>query len=394
MTPKKPHVLFLFSDTGGGHRSSAESIIEALRLEFGDAVSTEMVDFFKGGAPLPFNKMPDWYPDMVKAPHLWGLSFKISDGRLRARAITASMWPYIGRATRALVKRHPADMIVSVHPLATTAFLKALGDEGQRPHFITVVTDMVTSHALWFDTRADLSLVPTEMARQRALDYDMPAAKLRVVGQPIPERCTVPSGTKAELREKLGWPQGQFVVLAVGGGDGMGPLGETARAVADSGLYVGLVIVAGRNEKLKAELESKGWPIPTYIYGFTKDLPDFMRAADVLVTKAGPGTIAESLAAHLPLILYARLPGQEDGNVTYVEETGTGVWAPTPQDVVRTLARWMTHPPSRQKVVENCKQAARPEASRTIARILGAKLGLIPEDKSHLMAQAAATKKR
>ncbi len=380
MTNKKPHILFLFSDTGGGHRSSTESIIEALFLEFGDAVTTEMVDFIKGYAPLPFNKMPDWYPDMVKAPYLWGLSFKISDGRMRARAITASIWPYIGKAAKELVKRHPADMIVAVHALATTSFLKALGEEDEQPLFITVVTDMVTSHALWFDTRADLSLVPTEMARQRALDYDMPPEKLRVVGQPIPERCAVPSGTKAEIRERLGWPQDQFIVLAVGGGDGMGPLGETAHAIADSGLYVGLVIVAGRNEKLKEELLERDWPIPTFIYGFTKDLPDFMRAADVLVTKAGPGTIAESLAAHLPIILFARLPGQEDGNVTFVEETGTGVWAPDPEDVVRTLARWITHPPTRQKVIENCKQAARPEASRTIARILGEKLGLTTAD--------------
>ena len=378
MKNKKPHILFLFSDTGGGHRSSTESIIEALHLEFGDSITTEMVDFLKGGAPLPFNKMPDWYPEMVKAPHFWGLSFKISDGRLRARAITASMWPYIGKATKALVKNHPADMIVAVHALATTAFLKALsdGDVDDRPHFITVVTDMVTSHALWFDTRADLSLVPTEMARQRALAYDMPPEKLRVVGQPLPERCAVPSGTKSELREKLGLPQDLFIALLVGGGDGMGPIKETAEAIANSGLYLGLVIVAGRNEKLQAELETTDFGIPTFVYGFTKELPDFMRASDVLITKAGPGTIAEALAAHLPLILFARLPGQEDGNVTYVEETNTGVWAPNPEDVVRTLVRWITHPPTREKVVENCKAVAQPEASRNIARIIGEKLGI------------------
>ena len=94
---KKPHILFLFSDTGGGHRSAAEAIIEALQLEYGDAVTTEMVDFFKSHAPLPLNKLPDWYPDMVKAPHLWGLSFKISDGRLRAPS-----QPACGRMSAAL----------------------------------------------------------------------------------------------------------------------------------------------------------------------------------------------------------------------------------------------------------------------------------------------------
>ncbi|NOY98950.1 MAG: glycosyltransferase [Chloroflexi bacterium] len=374
---KKPHILFLFSDTGGGHRSAAEAIIEALELEFGDALTAEMVDFFKGYAPLPFNKMPDWYPDMVKAPQLWGLSFKISDGRLRARAITASMWPYVGRAARELVARHPCDMVVTVHPLATTVFLKALGEK--RPPFITVVTDMVTTHALWYDTRADLILVPTEIARQRALGYDMPPEKLRVVGQPIPERCIAPAGDKSALREKLGWPQDKFIVVVVGGGDGMGPLGKTARAIADSGLDIAQVIVTGRNAALKKKLESETWPIPTFIYGFTHELPDFMRAADVLVTKAGPGTIAEALTAHLPLILYARLPGQEDGNVTYVTEVGAGVWAPSPQQVVETLTKWVQNPEEREKVTAACKRAARPEASHTIARILGAQLGLIDE---------------
>ncbi len=383
MTNKKPHILFLFSDTGGGHRSSTESIIEALHLEFGDTLTTEMVDIFKGGAPLPFNKMPDWYPEMVKAPYLWGLSFKMSDSRLRARAITASMWPYIGRATRAMVKEHPADLIVAVHALATTPFLKALGKN--RPPFVTVVTDMVSTHALWYDARADLTLVPTQTARERALSYGMPAKNIRVVGQPIPERCAVPSGTKAKIRERLGWGQEEFIALLVGGGDGMGPIKENVQAIADSGLYLGLAVVAGRNEKLKEELETEDWGIPIYIYGFTKELPDFMRAADVLITKAGPGTIAESLAAHLPLILFSRLPGQEDGNVDFVKETETGVWAPDPEDVVRTLARWMTHPPSRAQVIENCKQAARPEASRAIARILGAQLGLIEENKALLI---------
>jgi 1,2-diacylglycerol 3-beta-galactosyltransferase len=87
---------------------------------------------------------------------------------------------------------------------------------------------------------------------------------------------------------------------------------------------MGLVIVCGRNQKLKATLESCTWENPTLIYGFTRDMPDFMRAADFIVTKAGPGTVAEALNAQLPIILYSKLPGQEDGNVTFVEEEGAG----------------------------------------------------------------------
>jgi len=371
---RKPHILFLFSDTGGGHRSAAEAIIEALELEFGQAVSTEMVDFLAGYAPPPYNHLPRFYPEMVKVPDLWGVGFKISDGRPQARIVTSTLWPLVRRAARRLVREHPADLLVTVHPLANSFFLKALGKN--RPPFITVVTDMVTTHALWFDKRADAILVPTEKARQHGLENHMAPEKVHVVGQPVGERYCAPPGDKPTLRAGYGWPQDKPLVLLVGGGDGMGPLAEAARAIDESGLDVSLVIVTGRNAKLKAELESLTWENPTFIYGFTRDMPGFMRAADILVTKAGPGTIAEAMIAGLPVILYAKLPGQEDGNVDFVESEGVGVWAPEPLKVVRTLTRWVCRPNERVRVVDNCHRAGRPDASRRIARVLGAQVGL------------------
>ncbi len=156
----------------------------------------------------------------------------------------------------------------------------------------------------------------------------------------------------------------------------MGPLAKTARAIDESGLDITLVIVCGRNQKLKESLEAQAWENPVYIYGFTRDMPDFMRAADFIVTKAGPGTIAEALNAQLPIILYSKLPGQEDGNVTFVQEEGAGVWAPTSPEVVRALTRWISRPAERLNVIENCQRAGKPEAARTIARTIGDMLGL------------------
>jgi 1,2-diacylglycerol 3-beta-galactosyltransferase len=372
--PRKPHIVFYFSDTGGGHRSAAEAIIEAVNLEYKNKVTTEMVDFFKDYAPRPFNRAGDIYPYMVKAPRLWGASFHATDGRAQARVITTTLWPLARQAARALVKSHPADLIVTVHPFANSFALRALGNN--RPPFITVVTDMVTTHALWYDKRADAILVPTEIARQRALKYNMPEEKLRVVGLPIADRYCKPMGRKSTLRKKLGWTLNKPIVLMVGGGDGMGPLAKTARAIDESGLDVALAIVCGRNQKLKEKLEAEKWHNPAFIYGFTRDMPDFMRASDFIVTKAGPGTIAEALNAQLPIILYAKLPGQEDGNVTFVEDEGAGIWAPTPQEVVRALTRWISRPDERKKVIENCRRAGRPEAARVIARTIGEMLGL------------------
>ena len=372
---KKKHILVLFSDTGGGHRSAAEAVIEALGLEYPGRFSAEMVDFFKEYAPVPFNKAPDLYPQMVKSPQLWQAGFYATDGRPQARVITYTLWPYARRAARRMLENHPSDVVVSTHPLVNSFALKALGKERTR-RFITVVTDPVTTHALWFDKRADLILVPTPTSRERAIDYHMPPEIVHVVGQPVADQHCAPPGDKHALREKLDWPQRKMVVVIVGGGEGMGPIEQTARAIDESGLNVALVIVAGRNEGLKRKLDARDWKIPVRVYGFTRDLPDFMRAADVLITKAGPGTIAEALNAGLPIILNAKLPGQEDGNVTFVQREHVGVWAPTPQRVVHTLTRWVDDREERERYISNCKRVARPDAARTIAHFIAGQAGI------------------
>jgi len=190
-------------------------------------------------------------------------------------------------------------------------------------------------------------------------------------------------GNRRALRSGLGWPQDLPVVLLVGGGEGMGPLKETAQAIAHSGLKVALAVIAGRNQPLKKNLENMEWPLPTYIYGFVREMPDFMRAADILVTKAGPGTISEAFNAALPVVLYSRLPGQEDGNVGYTVSEGAGVWAPTPSEIVSALQIWIQQPEERLKAQEACQRLARPHAAHDIAAILAHRLGIdVKEQKN------------
>lgn len=361
-------ILFLFSDTGGGHRSAAEAITEALSLEFGERVESKMVDIFKNYAPRPLNRMPELYPDIVRIPRLWELGYRLTDGSRRVSLINAGIWPYLRRSIRNLVAQHPSDLIVSVHPLANEPVLKALGK--RRPPYVTVVTDLVTAHAAWYSRKTDLCIVPTEDARRRALRNGLSSSQVKVIGLPVADRFCHPGEPGDAIRKRLGWPSERMMVLIVGGGEGMGPLGQTARAIADSGLPIGMAVITGRNTRLKAELEAVDWPLPTYIYGFVREMPDFMRAADVLVTKAGPGTISEALNTGLPMVLYSRLPGQEEGNVDYVTREGAGVWAPKPGLIVTALRNWYEHPEQLEQAKVACNRLARPQAARQIADLL------------------------
>ncbi len=371
--PRK-RILFLFSDTGGGHRSATEAMIEALDLEFPGRFDTTMVDFFRKYYPSPLRFAPEIYPPISRVPQAWRFTFKASDGRNRSRAVTQISYPYVRRGAQRLVRENPADLIVSVHPLVNTHLMRAMR-KSPRP-YITVVTDLVSTHALWFDRRADLVVVATEEAREKAIEYGIAEGNLRVIGLPVAERFTQPLVDRMGWRERMGWRTDLPVILLVGGGDGMGPLKRVAKAINEAELAATLVVICGRNAELRADLERVDWNMPVHLYGFTTEMPQFMAASDMLVTKAGPGTISEAFISGLPLVLYSRLPGQEDGNVSYVEKLRAGVWAPRPREVVDALRRWVEDPVAREKAAEASRRAAKPEAARRIARLIADQVGV------------------
>ena len=61
---------------------------------------------------------------------------------------------------------------------------------------------------------------------------------------------------------------------------------------------------------------------------------------DILVTKAGPGTIAEASICSLPCILSSFLPGQEEGNVPYVVDNGFSCYRGSPEGIANTVEEW------------------------------------------------------
>src|SRR5260370_34460036 len=68
-------------------------------------------------------------------------------------------------------------------------------------------------------------------------------------------------------------------------------------------------------------------------------MPEMMHASDVIITKAGPGTISEALACGLPIILNSYVPGQEEGNVDFVLRNDVGVLAHDSLELVDALRR-------------------------------------------------------
>jgi 1,2-diacylglycerol 3-beta-galactosyltransferase len=363
---KAKRILILFSDTGGGHRSAAESIAEAFEAEFGNTYKPIQVDALKDFTPRPIRYLPQIYPDMVRIPRAWGLGYRLLDGNRRSAALSRAVWGFAQRRSQQLVAEYQPDLIISVHPLLHSSMMGAY-HTGRLP-FVTVVTDMVSAHSLWYQSGCDLCLVATESVRERAVAAGLQPDQVRVVGAPVSLRHTRMDRDRGVIRSGLDWPLDQPVVLLIGGGEGMGPLYETVQAIAELPISLTLAVVTGRNHALRSKIEAAEWSAPVYTYGFEYRLPEMMWGATLLVTKAGPGTIAEAVNAGLPMVLYDRLPGQEDGNVTYVVQNGVGEWAPGPRRAAAAVAGYLTRPERIQTASQICQRIARPDAARLIVR--------------------------
>lgn len=370
----KPRVLILFSDTGGGHRSAAEAVMEAMEMEFPGVFDLKMIDVLRRYAPAPLRRAPDFYPYLVRMKKIWGGGYYLMDGRRRIAVVNRALWQYMRLTIKRMVRENPAELYVSVHPLINMPVCQALR-QSQIP-FVTVVTDMVSAHAFWFERRANLVIVPVEEARQSGINCGIDPQRIITIGQPIADRFCHPKEDKNGTRQRLGWRQDKPVVLLVGGGDGMGPLEETVFAIQNAHLDLSLVVVTGHNRELKRRLESETWKFPIRIYGFVKEMPDFMSAADIIITKAGSQTVNEAFIAGLPIILYSRFLGQEDGNVLYIVGEKAGVWAPRPERVINALQEWIENPEKRMQAAENSKRLGSPHATRQIAHHLAAQLGV------------------
>ncbi len=326
MVKNKKRVLVISARTGGGHRAAALAIINELE-KHSDKVEVIHHDFMEN-APRPIRDIPKMYSGVTKLKSAWGTIFKLTEGTKRAQfALEAMGMPY-KKEFRQLLDRFAPDLIVSCH-FGVNPILSTLKTYDRKIPFITVVTDLVTGHPMWFDKRADLIIVPSQESYLRARGFGVPSSRLKVIGQPVSADYSHVKLTKQTAKSDLGWPADLPTILIMAGGDGMGKINSLSRKIDKMNQNVHMAIIAGRNKSLYKTLKARKFQKPVNIYEFRDDIPTMMRAADVLLTKAGPGTIVEGIVSRLPIVLFDFLPGQEEGNLLYVVENKAGIWAST-----------------------------------------------------------------
>ncbi|AES91656.1 monogalactosyldiacylglycerol synthase [Medicago truncatula] len=335
-------------------------------------------DVWKEYTGWPLNDMEGQYKFMVKHVQLWKVAFHSTSPKWIHSVYLAAVAAYYAREVEAGLMEYKPDIIISVHPMMQHIPLWVLKWQGleKKVIFVTVITDLSTCHPTWFHPWVNRCYCSSEEVAKKALLEGLEESQTRTYGLPIRPSFARAVLVKDELRKELKMDPDLPAVLLMGGGEGMGPVKKTAKALAES-LYdkenekpIGqIVVICGRNKNLVASVEAIEWKIPVKVRGFETIMAKWMGACDCIISKAGPGTIAEALIRGLPIILNDYIPGQEKGNVPYVVNNGAGVFTRSPKETARIVAGWFTTKQDELKTMsENALKLANPEAVFNIVR--------------------------
>eukprot|EP00633_Aureoumbra_lagunensis_P002748 CAMPEP_0197290352 /NCGR_PEP_ID=MMETSP0890-20130614/7574_1 /TAXON_ID=44058 ORGANISM="Aureoumbra lagunensis, Strain CCMP1510" /NCGR_SAMPLE_ID=MMETSP0890 /ASSEMBLY_ACC=CAM_ASM_000533 /LENGTH=429 /DNA_ID=CAMNT_0042762301 /DNA_START=315 /DNA_END=1604 /DNA_ORIENTATION=+ len=395
------------SDTGGGHRASAQALGHALERLYPSKIEYEILDIWTEYAPWPYKKFVPWYAYVAKRPLMWRALWSYARFPLtrRVQEFSARVQCF-DDFEKAFRDREPLDAVVSVHPLCQTLPLRVvrkLDKEQNRPEtpFVTVVTDLASAHPTWFHKDVDACFVPSDAVAKIAKKVGLQDEKIKQHGLPLRHAFWEPeTRPKAQMRKTLSLPENMETALLVGGGDGVGRISSLAKVIGkelgkeeatfgkkkiskqsehnNKNQQFSLVIICGRNEEAQRELEAYDWPANVHatILGFVKNIDEYMAAADCLITKAGPGTIAEASTRGLPTLISSYLPGQEFGNVQYVcHEKQFGVFHRRPKRIAKTIRTWLQDNHTRSQLAAKAFSAAQLNATTNIAKDIAHYLG-------------------
>jgi 1,2-diacylglycerol 3-beta-galactosyltransferase len=343
-----PKIHVVFHDGGGGHRNAAvalRSVISQLHpdwqlelIQFQDL--TDRLDVLR---KLTGIRIQQQYNIMLQ--NGWTLG---STQLLRVLQATIRLFhkPLVNLLEKFWHEK-PADLLVSVIPHFNRQICESWTKVYPGRPFVTIITDLADfPPRFWIEPIKDQYVIAgTEKAveQARALGHD-DAHIFPTSGMILrPDFYQPDDSDPVELRKEMGLRPGLPTAIVLFGGHGSKVMYGITEKLDAAGFPLQLILICGRNEELAAKLRARQWKLPVHVIGFTKEVHKLMRAADFLIGKPGPGSIAEAMVRKLPVLIECNawtLP-QERYNAQWVNEKGVGIVLKSFEDVAEGVKRML-----------------------------------------------------
>ena len=343
-----PEVFLLTVDAGGGHRAAANALVAA-RDEKGPPWRFRVANLQEVLAPLDVLKratglsLEEGY-NLLLRRHWTSLLGPLL--RLLHLAIAVRRRSLVAAFARYLALRPPA-LVLSVVPNFNGVVRDAVRAACPGVPVFVLLTDFADlPPGFWIEPGLDRVIVATDRAENQARAIGLADDHIaRVSGMVLHPRFHAASGRdlRRHVRAELGMAPDDFAVLLLFGGKGSPEMEPLARALLDRSPSWRVMALCGDNPTLLERLAPLAASASgrLHAFGFTNRVADYMAAADVLVTKPGPGSLAEAFAAKLPVVVTRNrhtIP-QERFNTEFVAERGLGDVVAHLREIPNVIAR-------------------------------------------------------
>jgi processive 1,2-diacylglycerol beta-glucosyltransferase len=371
-------ILILSASVGSGHVRAADALARAFRaypgvevfcddaLEHTNLIFKELnASLYAVLAEIAPNFLGWWY-ERTNDP--W------SSDRVQRAFELLNTGPLV-----AYVKDLRPDCIVCTHftPAGAVAHLLS---KGQLDTQLGVVVTDFHFHANWIMRAFHWYFVAQEEDRVHGEALGFPADRVHVTGIPIDPDFARPVN-REEVLARYRLSPDRPLLLVSGGALGLGPAGSVVKRLLDLGEGVQAVVVCGKNEKLKQEVEEAvaGRTESFRVLGYTTEMRDLMGAADLLVSKPGGLTTAEALACGLPMCILDPIGGQEEHNADVLLENGAAIKCVEITLLAYKVGKLLADRPRLQRMRDNARRLGRPDAAAAVARVVLEEPGLPPK---------------
>ncbi len=365
-------ILVLSAAVGAGHVRAAQAVELALRQVAPDATvkNLDVLTLTNAAFRRLYGKA---YLDLVnKAPHVFGYFYDILDrphrtgrksgDRLRLLVERLNLTSF----TR-LLRAEKYDLIVNTHFLPAEIVAALRKSRKLDVPQATVTTDFET-HRLWVNQPCERYFTATEEGALYLQSWGVPEEATRATGIPIHPVFSETKDRTACVRRQ-GLKGDRPIVLQMAGGFGVGPIEQLYRALLDLKPGLEVVVVAGRNEKAKAQLQAIRVPTRhrAKILGFTDQIDELMAAADLVVSKPGGLTTSEALARGLAMVIVNPTPGQESRNSDFLLENGAAIKVNNLATLTHKVGPLFEQPERLVQLKANARKLGRPRAAFEVA---------------------------
>lgn len=345
-------IISIFS-TDWGHKSIGEAVEDALKSNYHtnlNYIRSEQIGF------KSYQVIYQLFPNISKIP------FKVSENDQISRVVKKYVYAYYFKKVEKLIKEQKPKFVVSVYFGFTLALEKLSKKYGFK--LINIVSDPRTFHKLSLSYKT-YNLVFDKKSIKRCKNLNI-NSKFYIQSGWFVRSEFQKTISKESVKISLGINPKLFTICVIGGSEGSLNILKILPAFLSKDKKIQVIIICGNNKKLYNSLDSLLKIISKdntrktkfIIKGFIKNTHKYLQASDLIIGKAGPNLLFESVAVETPFFAISHISGQEDGNLEIIKEYKIGLVEENATKAIEITKNIINNPKILDRYSKNIKKLA------------------------------------